>query len=250
MKTAAALACVLAVLALAAPYAPADWPHQVKWDQLDNPSNWSISSTINDDGETISADDFVCDETGWITDIEFWGGYTDIFALNALRVTFWDDVSATDTDESHPGTLLRWIDLTEACPCDQYKRGWQLLETNHFKINLPEQDWFIQQQGTTYWIGIQGLMDGSETFYWTLRDPSVCVLGDDAAYSADIYEPGTWLHMGWQTENEPGYYFGTLPNDWLSSADLCFRLTGTVPEPASMGLVCLIGLAVIKRRLR
>jgi hypothetical protein len=125
-----------------------------------------------------------------------------------------------------------------------------LHETNHFKIDLHEEDWFVQQEGTTYWIAIQGLMDGSEAFYWTLRDPSVCVLGDDAAYTSDIYEPGTWLHLGWQSEIEAGYYSGTLPGDWLSSADLCFRLTGTVPEPASMGLVCLIALALVGRRLR
>jgi hypothetical protein len=242
MKTAAALACVLAVLA-----------HQVKWDQLDNPSGWSMLSTINDGGQTMCADDFVCNETGWITDIEFYGGYSDIFALNSLRVTFWSDVPATDTEESHPGKLLRDIDVTEACPCDDLRRGWQLLETNRFKINLYEEDWFVQQEGTTYWIGVQGLMDGSAAFYWTLRDPSVCVLGDDAAIESDHYGLEPWSHIGWQTTDPaafPGFYEGELPAGWAKSADLCFRLTGIVPEPASIGLVCLIALAVIKRRLR
>jgi len=243
MRRAAALALLATVLALASPRAVADWPHEVKWDQLDNPSEQVVFSTVNDDGQTIAADDFLCDETGWITDIEFWGGYSDIFALNALRVTFWEDVPATGLDESHPGQLLREIDLTEACPCDELRRGWQLLEGDRFKINLFEEDWFRQEAGTVYWIGIQGLMDGHALFYWHFRDPGATTSGDDATFAGDEHGLDSSFHIGWRTESEATTYTGTLPDDWFSSADLCFRLTGTaIPEPAS---ICLVAAAAV-----
>jgi hypothetical protein len=257
MKRVLTLLLVCALALLLAPAALADWPHDVKWDQLDPCSLWIWQSYINDSESFVVADDFLCDETGWITDIEFNGYCSDIEALSSFRITFWRDVPATPDEASHPGGLLDEIFVVEACPCDPLGRGWRVVEqgdnSSRFRINLLVEDWFMQQADTTYWIGIQGVLPGDGGFYWNFRDMSVPTWGDDAATMGLVQPTDEWAHLGWigLLGVMPSAYHGTLPDEFLGSADMSFRLTGTaVPEPASIGLVCLVGLLVVKYRKR
>src|SRR5208282_6171731 len=65
-----------------------------------------------EDGPNVLADNFVCTNTGPISDIHLWGSWTGDQALtNSL--TFWvgiyDNVATNATNQfSHPGTNLLW----------------------------------------------------------------------------------------------------------------------------------------------
>jgi hypothetical protein len=61
------------------------------------------------DGPWLLADDFVCTNTGAITDIHLWGSWLNDHVDNS-KVTFWlgvfDDVAASNSFPSHPGSLI------------------------------------------------------------------------------------------------------------------------------------------------
>jgi hypothetical protein len=237
-------ALVAALLLVVAPAAFADWPHEAKWDQLDPCSVWIWQSYVNEEDNYIVADDFRCDETGWITDIEFYGYTDNLDALSEFRITFWTDMPACAEDASHPDVLRKEILVSEASPNDQDHLGWQVLvqsvDTILFKINLPRDDWFKQNEGNIYWIGIQGIMAGEPGFYWKFRDDAFPTWGDDAASMGIAAPVDEWANLAWTQVlgmTAPTAYHGTLPVGY-QSADMAFKLTGTaVPEPATCALV-------------
>lgn len=248
-------ACIVAGVLLVAP-ALGDWAHDVKWDQLLPTDAYGAASWIDHDtpSDALTADDFLCTEPWWITDIEFFGwSYYGSQYIDQFRITFWSDVPATPQDESHPGELLYDYYVNPVTPGDPLGIGWQEIATNHFKINLPEEAWF-HQQGTPddpiiYWIGIQGVMvtDGFfDAFYWNFRDRYQPVWGDDAAFTSNYFGYPPWAHWGFPPGyGDPGLYEGPLPPGW-TSADMSFKLTG-IPEPASLVLLAL-GLLALRRR--
>jgi hypothetical protein len=247
------LGAILAVALL--PAALADWDHPVKWDQLEPDAGlWGMTSYVSDSTNALVADDFLCSETGYITDIEFNGGaVVGAVGVEAFRITFWSDVPATPNLESHPGEEpLVTIDVGPVDANDPLGLGWQQTDEYLYRINLPRDDWFLQEEGDIYWIGIQGIMGGTGSFNWMLRDRNACMWGDDAVSSGTGSAP--WQHLGWPDAGPtgtPSAYEGTFPPDWDSSADMSFRLTGIpIPEPASLGLVAVGVLALLFRRKR
>jgi len=241
---------------LAAPLL-ADWPHPVKWDQLQpDPNGYGAASWINvadTGGICTSADDFPCTgapEDQFITDIEFYGFSTyGSTYINKFRVQFWTDVPGTPNEVSKPGTLLYSYDVPKANAADPLKIGWYELETNsHFKIDLPRDRWFDQGlTSRTLWISIQGLMvdDGySDYFYWTFRQYALH-WNDDAAFDGGTAFPSyvPWWH--WAVNGGPDLYDNLLPTGW-TTVDLCYRLTG-IPEPTSLLLIGL-GALLLRRR--
>jgi hypothetical protein len=262
MKPTIILIAVVALVALTAASARADWPHPVKWDQLSPRDGWGGASYYNagTDTDTITADDFLCTETGWITDIEF-QGFSNGEPVQSFRVRFWTDVPATDTEESHPGTLLYDETFGHAADSDPLGLGWTQPDTNLYKINIPEKLWFVQEgsaaNAVVYWISIQGIADPAEltsNFYWYFRDRDECTWGDDAAFASESWGYDPWWHWGWETMefvDDPELYERTLPPDWAKSADMCFKLTGIpIPEPAAIGLLTLALLCLGRLRAR
>lgn len=248
---------VLSAFGLLAAPLLADWPHPVKWDQLQpDPNGYGAASWVNvaDTGGTCtSADDFYCTgalQDRFITDIEFYGFSTyGSQYINTFRVQFWTDVPGTPNEVSKPGTLLYSYDALKASPTDPLKIGWQELETNtHFKIDLPRDHWF--DQGLTprvLWISLQGVMadDGySDSFYWSFRQYSLH-WNDDAAFDGGTAFPSypAWWH--WGISGGPDVYDNLLPTNW-TTVDMCYRLTG-IPEPASL-LIIGLGAAFGRRR--
>ncbi len=154
-------------------------------------------------------------------------------------------------DESHPGTLLYDYQVEPAVG----GIGWQELDSGHFKINLPEDQWFYQtgspEDPEVYWIGIQGVMvtDGySDSFYWNFKNHLYPTWGDDAAFTSDYFGYLPWYNWGWQDDtNTANLYEGPFPDGWFGSLDMAFIITG-IPEPASLVLLALGGLTLIRRR--
>jgi hypothetical protein len=241
---------------LAAP-ALADWQHPVKWDQLQpDPNGFGGASWVNvadPGGICTTADDFFCTgapDAQFITDIEFYGfsEYGNEY-INQFRIQFWTDVPADVGETSRPGALLYSYDVPAANPDDPMKIGWQELEADHFKIDLPEDRWFDQGLAPrTLWLSIQGIMldDGyADYFYWQFRDYAYH-WSDDAAFSGDTAFPSylPWWHWGINA-GAPDLYDNLLPTGW-TTVDMCFRLTAT-PEPTSLLLIAL-GTLLIRRR--
>lgn len=250
--------CLMALAAFLVAPSLADWPHQVKWDQLQpDSSGYGGASWVNvtdPGGITTSADDFPC--TGspadrFITDIEFYGfsSYGSTY-INTFRIGFWTDIPADANETSRPGTKLYSYDVPPADPNDPLKIGWQELESYHFKIDLPQNQWFDQGlTPRTLWISIQGVMadDGyADYFYWYFRDRNLH-FADDAAFDGGTAFPSypAWWHWALDTSAAYNLYDNLLPAGWVST-DMCFRLTG-VPEPATIGLL-LVGLVLLRRR--
>jgi len=249
MRLGLGMVLLCALVVAAAPTALADWPHPVKWEQLDPASGNYQWSTITDTDSQMVADDFMCEETGWITDIEFYciGALANV---DALRVTFWWDVPGTVDEESHPGELIGDPIIVNPAGADGI--GFKVIEVPEpvgieakVKINLPECDWFVQEEGNIYWIGIQGY---ASMYAWIVRDPE----GLDTNYDDAVYvdKQGVLWHLGYDEDGRFDKYQGRLPDDW-TSADMCFRLTGIpIPEPSLIALLGVAGLALLKRRRR
>jgi hypothetical protein len=224
--------CILALLAMAA----GANAQIVKWDQMDGFDAYGAASWIDNDtpSDAQTADDFLCDMTGPITQVDFagWSYYGEEY-IAGFRVTFWTDVPANDYDESHPGDLLY----------DQTFYSWATEgeSTYIYSIMFPEGQQFVQEAGNIYWISIQGVMvdDGYfDAWYWNFRDRYLPVNLDDAAFNSEYYGYAPWAHWGFTPGyGDPDLYEGKMPQDW-TSADMSFRLYG-VPEP---GLVSLAGL--------
>ncbi len=237
----------------------ADWPHDVKWDQMQlDPGNVGGASYVDYDtpSDATSADDFLCTQPGYITDIEFAGfSYYGDSYIDKFRVQFFNDVPAIPGQmESHPGSILYSFEVGPADPNDPLKIGWYSPSEYLYKIDLPRDAWFEQHgtavDPTVYWISIQGVMvtDGYyDAFYWMFRDPQY-YWGDDAAFASDYFGYQPWAHWGIDDTNATVPYEGTLPAGW-TSRDMAFKLTGTaVPEPASLVALGLGALALLRRR--
>jgi len=260
MVASPALASLTAETTVRPPAASRDWGGEIKWDQMTpGIDTYGGHSTVDRDTPMTSttADDFLCTETGPIADIHFagWSYYGNSY-INGFRITFWTDVPEDPgVDESHPGTLLYDYTVTDLLPPDVTPgaTGWRDNLDGTFTINLPEDQWFTQEAGNIYWIGIQGDMvdDGyGDTFYWNFVDRTVATWGDDAAFESSYFGFAPWANWGWPdadpTTGAPDIYEGPFPAGWDKSADMAFALS--TPEPATLALLGFGALALIRRR--
>jgi len=240
------LLTIVALVAILSGASRADWGDPIKWsqNQLDE---WLAPSYIDPDMLTTpqSADDFLCTETGYITDIHFWGlclhdAQLSNDKVTGFRVSFYGDVPKSNNDASHPGDLLWRKDFGTGV--------YQYLGSSEWRINIPQADWFLQQGSRmdpmVYWIGIQGITEANcyaDRFYWRFRDHGAGSWNDDAAYCDNSQYP-PWYNWGLQPGlDDPQRYDGLLPDGW-QSIDMAFELSGRpVPEPSSL-LALLSGL--------
>ena len=239
------------VAALAVPVA-ADWTeadgHKMHYPQMPAPSAWDVY-TIS---PVMLADDFLCTESGPVTGIHFWGSWAgDIpdAQLAWLDVTIWDNIPANANEPdsySMPGERLWGRRFhPEEFTIDEWGRGSQgwynpcpqdFFLNDHekiYQINMMDiQDPFEQEKGEVYWLGITGQVHVGD-FGW---NNSLDHREDDAVYRCFDDIDGAW--GPWHELRGP------LTN---VSMDLAFVI---IPEPTTLALLGLGGMAVLVRRRR
>jgi PEP-CTERM motif len=258
MKRAAIL--VVAAMVLASPVL-GDWnegdPHKMHDPQL---PDVSLTGIDVDNSILTLADDFLCTESGPITDVHLWGSFADdILPVNgvdwlSLHLEIWSDVPAqqSPTDYSTPGAPLWSHDICGPMggPNDGFtvrlyadnvdEFFWDpatgAVTNDHqcyqYNIYINEDVAFVQEEGNVYWLVVKAeSVCPDATFGWKT---SLDHWNDDAVYWTD--------GMGWQELRYPAWH--PLHPE---SIDLAFVIT---PEPASLSLLILGAVAVVGRRRR
>jgi hypothetical protein len=152
-----------------------DWPHYedelsmaiehgdlVKWQQMPDPYGWDICLCNQ------VADDFVCTQTGPITDIHFWisGQGDQVGEVNDWEVSIWND----RPDQAGAGPVWTWNGVGNVstnwdgfgpqgyfCQCAG-PPYWSFPPEhwNYYKVDIDNiSEPFVQEAGTTYWLVIK-----------------------------------------------------------------------------------------------
>lgn len=237
---------VVLVLFLVAP-ALADWdlgdPYKMHYPQMPKTDGWDVRAGYY----TFLADDFLCTETGPITDIHFWASWkSDIEQwadVGQIHTAIWTDdrsgpfskpgVRVWHNDWNFSEAVIRqwgmgpqgWYDpsLGLLNPMD-HDQIWQINLVNPQQV-AP----FIQEQGTIYWLEI--------SFVNIIPTADFSTIGWKQSGSPHFEDDAVWRtsELPWAELRDP------LTQE---SMDLAFVIT---PEPASLGLLAL-GLLAIRRR--
>lgn len=266
--------CKLTVLALAglgligfANIAKGDWnpgdPYKMHYPQLPDltPTGVDVLATLNPMNPPnwkILADDFLCTETGPISDVHIWGSWlNDLVGQNTM---FKLSIHLDDRTGpySKPGPEV-WSAVF--LPGQYSFRPYGPPTTEQFFdpnlnqfIGLDTQVWqynfvniqnpFIQEQGTIYWLDVQAMdPDPMVLFGWKTTNPlETPHFEDDAVFGDTVEFNGALLPPGWEELKYPiGHPFEG------QSMDLAFVIT---PEPSSAMLTGLGLLALLVHRRR
>ena len=224
----AAMMSVMIVGVANADWVPADGS-KMHYPQLPDPQGWDISFNWR---EQSFADDFKCTSTGPITDIHFWvswkgdvvGSITNITAgiyANLSNDPLWSSTfSSSQFTVKYAGSGLQGWD--DPYPDSTYIAG---DHTSYYQVNIQDiANPFSQVQDTTYWLKLTAWMAGGTVGWKTTLNP----WGSPALYPS--------IASGWQpiavgSDNHP--------------VDLAFVIT---PEPATMSLLGLCALSLIRRK--
>jgi hypothetical protein len=182
-------------------------------------NTWSVNATA----DIVLADDFLCTETGFITDVHFWGSWKDDIPGDILFFTLsiHDDIPADQSPYGYsmPGETLWEMEVSIACvhivPLQtEGAGGWydpstgEVIAGNHtwyyqYNICLDEfldmQDIFYQEEGTIYWLNITAVVADPVTTQWGWENSSEHWT-DDAVWRY-------LLGPDWQEIHEPGFNY-------------------------------------------
>ncbi len=187
------------------------------------------------DGPWVLADDFVCNQSGQITDLHLWGSWLNNQSLtNSITFTLgiYDDVGVSATNSySHPGNLL-W---SQTFVPGQYAETMYGTGTESFldpgppvSLGPENQVWYycfnptnlFQQKGHTYWLAAFAQLPPVATtaFGWK----STRQFSNDISVHAPW--PGTLPSSG-------GGWIPTLQSPAGGPLDLAFKITTALPQP-------------------
>jgi hypothetical protein len=248
----------------------ADWNpgEPAKWFQLPDLQNgMDVLATFSVNGNPyhkILADDFLCTQTGPITDIHIWGSWlNDRYPVDPngtiipplFHLSIHSDIPATATSPSRPGDALWSMNLLPTASRIYAQSSERFFDPNvnqiigfdtqvwQYNFLLSPTEAFSQKEGTTYWLDVQVMPQGGDTaaapyaFGWKTSSQhwnDWAVFGDNTVFGGPVVP-------GWGDLRDPAT---GLP------LDMAFVLT-TVPEPNGLALGSLgIGLLAILWRRR
>ncbi len=256
------LITICVVCAFVASTATAHWVpqdgHKMHFPQLPDPQGWDIAFS------TTLADDWQCSGTGPVTDIHFWGSWRQDIVGNIqnIHLSIHEDIPANDprgTYYSQPGIELWSLDTTDFTISDSFYgcEGWYD-PTNTAETTYPDHDKFYQynitdipqpftqQEDTVYWLDImvtveQGTNGDQPEFGWKTAD----VNSYPDPYTGSHYRDDA-VFFSYDTTGAPlGWFELYDPYELDKSLDLAFVIT---PEPATIGLLGLGALSLIRRK--
>jgi hypothetical protein len=184
------------------------WPdHKMHFPQLPDLIGWDVNATM----PMILADDWQCSQTGWVTDIHFWGSWKDLDGIPATDdfftpmpffvLSIHENIPADpDTPWSRPGrqvwgwageiqgvpseppTLESWYDpATGAVFPNDHIPYWQY---DFFVANAnPPADSFFQYEGQIYWLNVSAV-NIPQPYLWGWKNSTDHFM-DDAVYSVN-----------------------------------------------------------------
>lgn len=186
--------------------------HKMHFPQLPDEAGWDVNATY----PVTLADDWMCSQTGWVSDLHFWGSWRHGLTGQILFFQFaiYADIPAdqSPTGYSMPGPQL-WMFETDrfgATPLDPPTlEGWY---DPSIELELPDdhqayfqydvifdtlQNAFWQEEGTIYWLSITAFLEDDQEYHWGWKS-SVDHWNDDAVWGLapvydwiELYEPGT-----------------------------------------------------------
>ena len=204
--------------------------HKMHYPQLPDPFGWDVDATYVESvwPHNCLADDWMCSESGPVTDIHFWGSWLNdqLGAIVAFSIAIAADIPADPPSfHSRPGITL-WErtfypdDWVVAGPLEG-PQGWYdpgegfYVPENHFlywQYNIEDiENPFIQEEGTIYWLSISAIVAlDSPQPRWGWKS-SLNHWNDDAVH-------GFWYELDWVELFEPPLF--------ETSLDLAFVITG------------------------
>lgn len=237
--------------------AMADWApgdvDKMHYPQLPDPGGWDIAFDDYADQQRPLADDWRCTETGPVSAIHLWVSWRgdQVGQISALNVSIHGNIAQGPDGFSIPGEKL-WqkllYGLTHFNVVDYGlgDQGWydpftgEYVPFDHQVIqqvnidNIPEP--FVQEEGEIYWLVVKAWFTKVGTIWpgWkTSRDH----WNDDAVQAVE-WQSGPINAYTWEELRDP------ITDE---SLDLAFVIA---PEPASVALLALGALALVRRRRR
>jgi len=259
------ICCVLLTSSLAFSHWDEGEPFKMHFPQLPDPLGWDVNFMTPPEGSgrpaKVLADDWLCTESGPVSDIHFWFSSRDDlrFEIQKVRASIHDDDRSGQF--SKPGQLLWQRDFspeqvqTRVWGCGP--QGWYDPNTGEYEladhyiiyqaniIEIPEP--FVQEADSIYWLDLSvqaTRLDGTDPVWlgWKTADvnkypdPYTGSHFEDDAVWTDVEEPG--LPLQWQELRDP--ITG-------NSLDLAFVIT---PEPGTLVLLVGGGLVGLLSRRR
>ena len=225
------IATILAASGLMADWDPQDG-HKMHYPQLPDPKGWDVCLR-----PMAIADDFMCRQSGPITDIHFWVSWKDDY----IRQTpAWDIAIYSDGNGTPGKPLWRFKDgrITLRyevpslqgwfCPCypDAAQKIIPDSHTRYAQVNVTDiRDPFKQEEGTVYWLVIRANMPQLEKGF----------LQPETGWKTSLdhfRRPAMWVPWPIVSTEAVNWQTVALPDD--EQIDMAFVINGKNTTPPEM----------------